>query len=67
MKQLTYCMVERLFNLVTLINFVKHSYNCKNSGVYIVRVAITCIINGPLTTNHLERSMGMLNVGKESS
>ena len=29
-------MVERLFDLVTLVNLVKYSYNCKHSGVYMV-------------------------------
>ena len=44
-------MVEWLFYLALLENLVKYSNNCKNSGVYMVKVhglvAITCIINGP--------------------
>ena len=44
-------MVEWLFYLASLVNLVKYSNNCKNSGDYMVKayglVAITCIINGP--------------------
>ena len=63
-----------LNDFFTLVNLVKYSNNCKNSGVYMVKayglVAITCIIKGPFDNESTKTSNGYVRCryfGKESS
>ena len=59
--------------LFLLVNLVKYSNNCKNSGLYMVKayglVAITSIINGPFYNESTKTNNGHVRcqyVGKES-
>ena len=49
---------------------MKYPYNCKNSGVYMVKVfglvAITCLINGPFDNDSTRMSNGHVSVRRVS-
>ena len=63
----------KIIYLVSLVNLMKYSHNCKHSGVYMVTVyglvAITCIINMPFDNKTIRTSNGHVRcryVGMES-
>ena len=67
-------MVECLFYRVSLVNILKYSHNCKDNGVYMVKVydlvAISYIINLPFDNESTKTSNGHVScryVGKKSS